>query len=296
MKNYIASPLVLLILVGCASVPNKWDPHRNYATQKAHKEVLQDLDGPGRVPARANDLGVALEDLRQLSPGKFEVYLFPKVSSQTNRELVSPEEHLGPPRVFEVSIVAVSACKDFISTALFAKYRPNEAFPEELSTNNQRQCAIIEILDRKLAKIDKGLLRPDDQLSVRLFIDDAYTIHALDQVLFGSRNKDRVVRRLSDGETLTSGLSYFPLDLNLLGSIDKGEISTSFRGLDKIGKYQIKKRHNRSFEPTKCEGAVVKSKDPLGGHTKVGWCQGIPWPAYSENRRFLSVTQQLRVR
>lgn len=292
--------MVLLLLQGCATFTSPWSPQKNSATKQSHQEVMKELDSNfHREPASAlNELNVDFTDLRKVSPGKFEVYLFPKVSSQTSKESLHKDIYLGPPKVFEVSIQVVGHCRQFISEGLFSKYKPSEAFPKELGSDSQRFCAIMEISDKRLSNIDKALLKQDDQLSVRLFIDDSYRIHAVDHILFETRNKNRLVRRVSEQETFTSGLSFFPMDLPTSASVSrKTELESHFsKKLDPIAKHQIQKRYSSSFSAPRCEGVVFTSKDPLGGNSEVGWCRGIPWPSYSENRRFFSVTQPLRVR
>lgn len=307
MKKYtmlwrVRAVTFIFLLNGCSTIqtPSSWNHGKNAATKASHQEVLDELDRSSpRQPASAlNELNVEFQDLRKVSPGKFEVYVFPKVSAQTNMEVSADEEYLGPPRIFEVSILAVNPCRQFIQEGLFGKLKPAEAFSSELATNPARHCAIMEIKDKKLATIDKGLLKQDDQLAVRIFIDDAYRIHATDHIIFETRNQNRVVRRLSDEEVSTPGLSYFPMELPAGNSRPvKTQVGKHFsKRLDPIAVHQIQKRYSRGFTAPQCDGALFSSKDPLGGKSEVGWCRGIPWPAYGENQRYFSVTQPLRVR
>lgn len=300
MKNSLLWALAVL-LSGCSTfTPSSlWDPHKNAATKASHKEVIEELNSQKeRRPASImSELNLNFGDLRRLSPAKFEVYVFPKISSQTMREEMALEEYLGPPRLFEVSIIAVGPCKQFIVEGHFSKYKPNEAFPVNLA-DADRQCGIMEISDRKLATVDKALLKQDDQLVVRLFIDDSYKVHATDHVIFETRNQNRVVRRVSEEEGIASGLSYFPMDLPASNArATKAELGKQFsKKLDGVSVHQIQKKYARSFSAPHCDGVVFSSKDPLGGASTVGWCQGTPWPTYLENSRFFSVTQPLRVR
>lgn len=303
MQKFNLYWLSLLLLTGCSifrASTSSWDPNKNAVTRASHQQVLDELDRERpRGPASGlDDLKVDFSDLGKVTPGKFEVYVFPKVSAQTNREVTDDEEYLGPPRVFEVTILAVNPCQQFLQKSLFAKLKPTEAFPAELGANSSRQCAIMEFTDKKLATVDKSLLKQDDQLMVRIFIDDAYNIHATDHVLFETRNQNRVIRRVSEQEVMNSGLSYFPMDLPAATSTSvKDGVGRHFsRSLDPIAVHQIRKRYNQGFSSPQCEGVIFTSKDPLGGKAEVGWCRGIPWPSYSENRRFFSVTQSLRVR
>lgn len=301
MKKFLPWTLVLL-LSGCSTfVPTAhWDPLKNAATKASHKEALEELNSQKvRRPASLMaELNMNFGDLRKLSPAKFEVYVFPKISSQTMRENMESEEFLGPPRLFEVSILAIGPCKQFIVDGHFSKYRPKEAFPVNLAATADRRCGILEISDRKLATVDKALLKQDDQLVVRLFIDEAYKIHATDHVIFETRNQNRVVRRVSQEEGIASGLSYFPLDLPAGNArTTKAELGKQFsKKLDGVSVHQIQKSYSRSFSAPSCDGVVFSSKDPLGGTSTVGWCRGTPWPTYLENSRFFSVTQPLRVR
>lgn len=301
MNRYNRYWMFAILLTGCSTFQKpSFFYDKNEATKTMHREVLDQLSGNfHREPASAlNELKVEFKDLNKVNPGRFEVYVFPKVSSAVNKSIQKDDEHLGPPRAFEVSILAINPCNQFIEKGLFAKLQPKEAFPRELAVNSQRQCGILEIKDKKLATVDKALLRPDDQLAVRLFLDDTYRVHAVDTILFESRNKDRVVRRIYEGEYLGSGLSFFPMDLPTAQSkFANTELEARFsKNLDPIAKFQIKKRHSKTFVAPKCDGAVFTSKDLLGGKSEIGWCRGVPWPSYGTNSRYFSVTQPLRVR
>jgi hypothetical protein len=296
--------LFLLAMVSCSQLPmaeQRWNPHKNAATENSHQEVIRDLEKhEGRKPATVSQIvSASFKNLNRIKPGKFEIYVFPKINSQHSKELNDEEEYLAPPQVFEVSVVAINPCHQFFQGKLFNKLEPQKAFSAEMAIEKSRQCGILEFTDKKLKTMNKSLLRPDDQLMMRIFIDDTYTIHATDHVIFESRNNNRVVRRIADGESIGSGLSLFPIDLPLddATNTDKQIISDHFNSkIDPVAIYQIKKRHAKDFTVTNCQGSIFRNKDPLGGKVEIGWCEGLPWPTLIDNGRFFSITQRLSVR
>jgi len=290
-----------LIISGCAGlVPRIWDPHKNSATQAYHQKVLKELeDNSKRSPASLlSDFKINFRALRALSPAKFEVYVFPKTSSQNSKELDDEDSYLGPPRVFEISILAVNPCSQFIYEGLFSKYRAREAFPIELAEGSNRHCAILQITDKYLMGLDKALLRQDDQLSLRIFIDDNYKLHAIDHIHFVSRGDIKIVRRIGENEKLSSDLSFFPIDLPFLNSKAKaGPVDQEFSSLlDPVALFQIQQKYSTSFRRPECDGVTISQLDSLNGTTRIGWCQGVPWPSYIENLRFFSVSTPLGVK
>lgn len=294
--------LFFIFLVGCGHLgPVGWNPQKNSVTTRAHLEILKELDeNSGRHPSAIalNELRINFKDLRFIQPAKFEIYAFPKISSQVVKDATSDEVYLGPPKVFVMNILAVNPCREFIRNGLFSKYRPEEVFPSELSENKERTCAILEIENSALIRRGKGLLKQDDELVLRIFIDDLYKIHGQDHIKFRSRGDYRVVRRTSELENLNSGLSFFPIDLpvptseTLLTNVSKFFESS----LDEIALFQIKHKYSRNFARPFCEGAVFGHKDSFGKTVKVGWCKDTPWPTYTENDHFFSVTVPLKVR
>lgn len=289
---------VLFLLVSCGHQALKpWNPQKNAATQSVHQQVLAELDQQERTPAAlVADVGANLADLSRVRPGKFSIYVFPKITSLHHKTSEPVETYLGPPRAFEVSVVAENPCQQFLQRGLFARLRPQDAFPASLGESRGRRCAIIEVTDLQLKQKSRGLLRPGDTLMQRLFVDDAYTVYAIDAVLYDTPRSDRTVRLVND-ENLSSqsGLSLFPIDLpSRRARVSAGDPLRAFGALfDDVAVHQIRARHQRSFVTPECQGAVSSERDALGSLVKVGWCRGLPWPSYSENARFFSVTQPL---
>jgi hypothetical protein len=301
MKSFAPLFCLFFIFSGCAVLaPRIWDPYKNSATQASHQKILQELEeNSKRSPASLlSDFKINFRALRALSPAKFEVYVFPKISSQNSKELDNDESYLGPPRVFEISILAVNPCSQFINEGLFSKYRAREAFPAELAEGNNRHCAILQITDKYLMGLDKALLRQDDQLSLRIFIDDTYKLHAIDHIHYVSRGDIKIVRRIGENEALSSDLSFFPVDLPFLNSKMKpGSVDQEFSNLlDPVALFQIQQKYSASFRQPKCDGVTISQFDSLSGNTRIGWCQGVPWPSYIENLRFFSVSTPLGVK
>lgn len=291
---------LFIIVSSCAHQPvTGWNPQKNAATQRMHEETLKALADDGRVPASpVPDLSVSLSDLNRVKPGKFEVYVFPKVSGIQNKTSDTTDVYLSQPRAFEVSVIAENPCRQFIQRGLFASLKPKDVFPSALADNATRRCAIIEVTDKRLKSIGRGELKTNDQLSMRLFVDDTYRVHAVDSTLYETPSKNRVVRIVNE-ENLSafSGLSLFPVDLpSSRAKYVAGKPSEQFNSLlDGVAVHQIRNRFARNFAPVDCDGGVTSERDDYGSLVKVGWCKGMPWPAYTENARFFSVTQPLSV-
>jgi len=286
-----------LIVAGCAHGPSVWSPQKNAATQLAHQEVLAQLESDGRAPASpATELGARLSDLNKVKPGKFEVYVFPKLSNQTRKSWDGEDTYLGKPQAFEVSVVAENPCQQFLLRGLFANLKPAQAFAANLA-DGDRRCAILEFTDKRLRQLDRARLKRDDVLMTRLFIDDAYQVHATDRVIYQTASAVRTVRMVNSDEAAGfSGLSLFPVDLPAKkSSFVSGSPAQSFSSIDGVALYQIRRHHLKSFSMPQCQGGVASYKDEYGANAKIGWCRDLPWPSFSETARFISVTQPLVV-
>lgn len=288
----------VLFLVSCAHAPGgPWNPHKNAATKAAHQQVLSELESQQRTPASVTaDLGANLADLNRLRPGKFSVFVFPKVSTIHHKTAEPVETYLGAPRAFEVSVIAENPCQQFIQRGLFASLTPRDVYPASLAENRSRRCAILEVTDLQLKNKARGALKPGDALMQRLFLDDAYQVYAVDSVLYETPRSNRTVRVLNDEKlAANSGLSLFPIDLpSRRAKVSTGVPADGFAAsLDGVAVHQIRARHLRSFATPRCRGAVTTDRDVLGSQVRIGWCQGMPWPAFSETARFVSVTQPL---
>lgn len=288
-----------LIFAGCAQGPS-WSPQKNAATQQVHQEVLAQLESEGRTPASpALELGARLSDLNKVKPGKFEIYVFPKLSNQTRKSWDGEDTYLGKPQAFEVSVVAENPCKQFLQRGLFANLKPVQAFAANLAQGDRR-CAILEFTDKRLRQLDRARLKRDDVLMTRLFIDDAYHVHATDRVIYETANSVRTVRVVNSDDAgynaAFTGLSLFPVDLPpKKASYSTGILAESFKSIDGVAVYQVRRHHLKTFSVPQCQGGVVSYNDEYGAKAKIGFCAGLPWPSFSENARFISVTQPLSV-
>ncbi len=292
MRPFILFP-VALVVVGCATpVPSVKD---NPVTARAHKQVVAELRADDRRPASPPpELGARLADLNRVRPGRFEVYVFPRLNNQNMKERLRTETYLGRPQVFEFSTVAQAPCRQFISGGMFRNLRAGEAFPAALG-EGQRTCAILEVTSKKLREADRALLRRDDLMKIRLFLDDAYRVHATDHTFHDGGGRTRDVRILNEeGVASAVNLGLFPVDLPGEGArFSPTNPGSAFPNLDRIAVYQINRRLRRGFSPPSCRGGVFDYSDGTGGPARVGWCQGLPWPSFIENPRFLSVTEPL---
>jgi hypothetical protein len=291
MRKLLLVPVI--VLFSCSH--NKSHTPMTAQELAAHRRVWSELDShKARLPAevvRSN-----LEGLERLSPGKFEVYVFPKINTQNHKD-ADNEEYLGRPQVHEVSVQAIAPCKRLVD-GMFSKYKPESAFAPGLKDDAKAKCAILLVTNRTMAQMDKALLRPDDQKAVRVFLDDRYQIHAIDFIIYESPNVDRISRIKGDGGSVSAPLSFFPI---LMPGADAKFRPTNLKSafekqLDPIAVYQIKKRLAKSFVAPDCKGHEYEFSDPVGGKVRGGWCDELPWPSYQENDRFFSVSQPLSVR
>lgn len=290
------------LLMSCTSAQKAdFGTDENAASRRAHDEVIEMLRArnEGRKPASSpTELAARLTDLNQVRPGRFEVYVFPKVKNQNVKEATANEEILGSPQVFEVSLVAGSPCQTFAKGQLFNNLRPKEVF-QVSDVNPNQGCAIIEVTSRKLKSLNKALIYRDDLLQVRLFVDDAYRGHGYDYAIFNDSQNLRTVRTANNLSTpVSSGLTLFPIDLPSAESRvypgDPGQVIS--QRLDAVAIGQIQRKFNRNFRIPSCQGAVFDSRDSSGSPVSIGWCRGMPWSHYIENARFIAITQPLSVR
>ncbi len=290
----------LISTVSCSQLEiRKWNPHKDELSQQIHRDIIDNLKNSShslRGPAGDNFLNESFDRLKYMSPGKFEIYVFPKFSSMTSKEN-GDEDYLGPPKLFEVSLLAVNTCDQFINFGLFKKFRPQDIFPASLGENKKRHCAILEIENKSLTSMNKSLLKQDDQLVVRIFIDDNYQTYGVDQINYQSRGDFKIIRRIAENESLTAGLSFFPMDLPIERSIQENvSPPENFDHLlDGVAIFQIRNKYSKNFQSTRCNGKVYRHKDPFGGIVQIGWCQGFAWPTYLENSRYFSVTSSFKV-
>lgn len=292
---------LIIALVGCASKSVDQESPPNLAAQKVHDDVIQELLArQDRQPTNAAAVGTRLSDLNRVRPGKFEVYVFPKISNRANKEATLPEEMLGPPRAFEVSLVADSPCSTYGQKNLFAQLRPLEMFPAAVTQLSNRRCSIVEVTAKDVARMNRALLKRDDQLQIRLFMDEDYVLYGYDMTLVDEARGTRVVRVKNDtNEPASSGLTLFPIDFPnaaMQAAAAANPAQYVLQRLDAVAQQQIRRRYNRAFQVPSCSGLISKSVDYYGQQVLIGWCRGVPWPHFIENSRFISITQPLSVR
>jgi hypothetical protein len=63
--------------------------------------------------------------------------------------------------------------------------------------------------------------------------------------------------------------------------------------IDKLAVAQVRRKLMSGFSPTSCDGTVVVYRDFYGSPVEAGWCDGIPFPQYMTNPRFVAITQTL---
>lgn len=299
--NRLLAGVLALLLSACAThstAPIDQPEHMNPATRSAHDQVLEILKmRSDRTPASLRDtVGANLTDLNRIRPGRFEIYVFPKISNRNLKESRPVEEILGPPQVFDVSTIAEGPCQAFILKNQFAKLKPAEVFDPSLATDSKRRCGIVEVTSRKIAQMNRALVHRDDMLQVRLFLDDTYRVHGYDHAIYNDSRNVRMVRvKNTSNAPSFSGLTLFPIDMPGQGfknsAADPGALVG--RRLGTLPVEQIRNRYNRQFRIPSCQGVLSQGRDDYGQVLTVGWCRGMPWAHFIENSRFVAVTQPL---
>lgn len=304
--------LVVATLSACSSGSKKIIVHDSQSVtyQDALGAAAAEIEATTpRTPAQAKNF--SLLQLNQIKPGKFKVFVFPKISdfalksNQQSEPLFKNDVDekmslLGKPEEFEVSTVAENPCFQFISNKLFAKLNAKEYFDAELGANKNRRCAILEITSLKIQKANRSLIRRDDLLRTRIYLDDSYHVHGYEVEKFLNGQNTRMIKIKGDGQqSSSSGVTLFPIDIPNLDlfqtpSAKSGVVPVTSK-IDAFGIRQVQKMSG-GFNPKNCQGFQVNYVDHYGQNVEVGWCSGMPFPQYMENNRFIAITQYLSVR
>ncbi len=290
-------------LFGCAHEPTPEgaiDPEefQNFGQYK----MARDQRTPAAQLSIAANAHAKLSDLNKIKPGRFEVYVYPKMSSQNLKTKSNEAPLLMKPQVYEVATIAMTPCQTMISGRMFAKYRPDLVFAADLGKDDKRDCAIVQVTSKTMRQRPHSLIRPNDVLAIRLYLDDEYRLHGQEKDIYVDSRNLRVDRIKNDPNLpSSSGLSLFPIDLPtefmmIQGFPAKARLqSASDSGLDRLAVKQAQ-RLNHNFQTANCDAAVFKHISYYGAVTSVNWCQGLPWPAKMENARFTAVTQPIQLR
>lgn len=298
-------PLVFLATACSHTAPQNQPASPTYraALAKAFQEKAE-LQGIRR-PASARRSRQAR--LRKVQPGRIRVFVFPKLRALNAKnasesaplyksEAEEEASFLGPPEEYEVSSLALSPCQQFLEKNLSAKYHPKAFFDPALARDKARQCAIVEITSLKVKNADKALIRRDDLLRVRLYLDDNFVTYGYELDKYqDSRTLETVQIRIDGMFSASSGLSLMPMDipsLRLLSSslARAGTVDPATK-IDKLAIAQIRRKLMRNFAPARCKGALVRYADAYGADVEVGWCDNASFPQYISNSRFVAVTQ-----
>lgn len=290
---------------------------------KAGAEItaeLSDKRGPANTENwQVETLRARLGDLNKVKPGKFEVYVFPKMQTMTHKEVGSSEVILGKPKVHDVSLLAVTSCQFLIQQNGFAKYSPARYFKSDLAKDKKNTCAIIEVTSRDLKNLNRSLLRQGDVLTKRLYVDDKYNIYGLESDFYSKEAKQSegniqtAGMKFTPGSHATSGLDFLPVDLPSLTALDKIESASTSgvfaskgqrtdltfknQGLlvDSVALRQIS-RLNKSYRAPNCSLRRLAYKDHYRKPVEMYWCEGQPWPQVVNSQQFVAVTQNISVR
>ncbi|MGE0633737.1 MAG: hypothetical protein AB7O96_15090 [Pseudobdellovibrionaceae bacterium] len=304
--------MAISLFAACGHKPSKNYSHNpnsptyQNALDKAFGEMEQMTP---RKPAQTN--GFNLSALNKVKPGKFKVFVFPKINSMTSKSaedespLFANEKdekmsRLGKPQEFEVSTVAENPCFQFITGGLFAKLNAKDYFNSSLAEPKNRRCAILEVTSLKISKANRALIRRDDLLRTRVYLDDTYRVYGYEIEKFIDGQNTRLIKVKADGaQSASSGLTLFPIDIPSLdlfqtGAGKAGSVPVSSK-VDGMSLAQIRKMQG-DFSANNCNGYQLKYTDYYGQAVEVGWCDGVPFPQYMENSRFVAITQPLSVR
>lgn len=290
-----------------------------YTADQVDPSILTDLSKYNpRGPAQEGiltEMKFVLGDLRKVSPHRFKIFVFPKVSKQIRKSMADNEIVLGKPSVVEVSPVAVNQCSEF-SKGFGGKWHPNDYYPAELvAAESTRLCAILEFTDVRLRDLNKALLRNGDVLKKRIYIDDRYLAYGVESdMISGKRTVTLVKNRLDPEEGISSALEGIPVDLPVLTNPDANKLKAfSFkdlavpangqarigfdpeRPLDRLMQSQILKL-DRKYRVNACQGTSFSYLDSMRKNVKVYWCSGMPWPQAVETGQYFAVTQNLETK
>lgn len=262
-------------------------------------------------------LKASLKDLNKLKPGRFEIYVFPKIQSMNHKEMSANKEILlGKPHVVEMSVIAVTSCQYLLSKQGFKKYSPQKYFSRSLGTDKKSQCAIIEASSPKMRHRNKSLWRNGDVMAKRIYLDDHYDIHGIEVDYYAKdeKQKDLNLKTLGfkwvPGQPSTAALDFLPIDLPAMRSLAGIEAvpisrvfdpSSSSGGLtytsgapavDAMALRQIG-RLNRKFKVPACDLKAFSYRDLYRKNIQMFWCSGTPWPQVVDDPQFIAVTQNL---
>jgi hypothetical protein len=322
MKLY-QKMLLALLLAGCAhktQIPADYQ-QKLYEKYSADYQVESQTVREPSSEAALQTLKVQLGDLNKLKPGKFEIYVFPKMNQMNSKEIASDDTVLlGKPIVNEVSVIAVNDCKFFLVQGGFAKTGAKNYFPATLA-QSKKKCAIVEVTSKSIRNLNKSLLRTGDELRKRLFLDDSYLVYGLETDYYSrdekqsNLNQKTVGMKFPSGSATTSGMGFIPVDMPVLQNISSTEVveaNTVFADVkrknvadftfksdgavvDALAIRQIS-RLNKQFKTPQCGLRKFTYKDYYRKKVEMYWCEGMPWPQVVENNQFVAVTQNLLVR
>lgn len=326
MNRFFAASLLLLSACSHTSKHTEFKAPGDYQEklyQKIGAEMAAEansLRAPANEGWQLKTLKAQLGDFNKLRPGKFEIYVFPKIKTTSYKEV--PDDTgvlLGKPQVAEVSILANTTCDAFLNRGAFAKLRPASYFARQLGQDKKNTCAIVEVTSRTMKDLNKSLLREGDVFAKRIYLDSSYNVYGIETDFYSrsakqnENNMKTVGLKLEAGSHSTSGLDFLPVDLPALSRVDalnqvvtnqvfsatagSGNFTFKSNGtvVDRLAIRQIS-RLNKNFSPPKCSLRKISYKDHFRKSVEMYWCEGQPWPAVVDSLQFVAVTQNLSVR
>lgn len=328
MRSYWLLSASVVLLAACShwhKNANNIQVPANYQ-EALHQKVGADLIAESdamRSPAnegwQLQTLKTQLGDFNKIKPGKFEIYVFPKMQTMTHMEIGEEGILLGKPHIAEVSVLAVTTCEAFINKAAFSKYNPASYFNAKLAENKQGKCAIVGVTSRSMRDANRSLLREGDVLAKRLYLDEQFNVYGIETDFYSKDAKQNEMNmkttgmKLGPGMPSTSGLDFIPVDMPALGKIQKMDtvdFRTVFAATSKPTDFTFQKngtlvdrmalrqigRLNKNFRIPSCAMKKMSYKDHYRKQVEMYWCEGVPWPQVVNSLQFLAVTQNISVR
>lgn len=258
-------------------------------------------------------LGIDVEKLRS-----FELIVFPKVTgieARSNKQFIkdstvrkmSKEERqeyfnsnveFGKPRVYSFRAVELQSCYKLIKNR--PKYKPQKFFgkAELYKEDQKKKCMVLQI--KRDPELRRSQVKKDDILATRVFLDENFAPYgkSLDIANRAKRKEVRTAEfRLDSKSSLSSELSYLPLDLPNLNSklVRKNMKSVSKNPLNIPSDNYVKNKIKKMSKISRCsKGAQTYYWDMYGNKVRVGWCKGHSWPTSIHTDRFYAILKRIK--
>jgi len=267
------------------------------ALERAFSRMEQNEKGRGLASTseRPQEIKRLIPKLKSLSRD-FEVIVFPKITGQAYKypKRNFPKLKWSFPLIYRFQKRRIGKCASL--TASKDRWRTQKYFTD--SGSNQ-DCLVLEV-KQTFPKIKRSHIRKDDQIAMRIYIDDAlrpfgqeYEVARVGEARRTKGEIDIVGYKLDPLRPLDSGFTVYPVDLpNLLSPDAKKNWKKVSKGATKIPNHPFIKSQMKRLKVrhVMCqEGYKTHYKDFYGRKVQIGWCEGHAWPTTIETRRYFAV-------